>query len=169
MLARLASLRRAFDGFLAANARFERDRRLMPPDALGDLVAYEPASRRAVAAPARARVALAVRSLDIVSATPGHPLSVRLVFANTGTGPGPSPPFVPLLVALDGQARELGESYGKPMRLAPGAVGAATLAVKPGALAPGRYFLAAFPSHPDTGRKLGAGRYHVPLDIAAAP
>ena len=55
------------------------------------------------------------------------------------------------------------------MRLAPGAVGAATLAVKPGALAPGRYFLAAFPSHPDTGRKLGAGRYHVPLDIAAAP
>jgi len=110
-----------------------------------------------------------VRSLEIVPAAPGRPLSARLVLANTGVGPGPSPPFVPLLVALDANARELGESYGKAMRLAPGATAEATIEVKPGTLAPGRYFLAAFPSNPDTGRKLGAGRYHVPLDVAAAP
>lgn len=165
--ARQASLQRRFDRFLAANARFARERRLAPKESLRDLVAYDPATRRIVAAPPPPRVALAVRSLEILPAEPGAPLSARVVFVNTGTGPGKSPPFVPLLVTLDGKAMELGESYGKAMRLAPGAAMTATLAVKPAAMAPGRYFLAAFPSHPETGRKLGMGKYHVALDIAA--
>lgn len=167
--ARLSSLRQRFDAFVAANARFERDRRLAPADALRDLVAYDPSVRRPLPVPPPAKVALSVRSLEIVPAAAGHPLSVRLVLANTGTGPDVSPPFVPLLVTLDPAAKELGESYGKALRLAPGATAEATLAVKPDALSPGRYFLAAFPSHPDTGRKLGTGKYHVPLDVAATP
>ncbi len=164
-----AALRRRFDAFRAANARFARERRLAPDDALRDLVAYDAAARRPLPAPPPARVALAVRSLEVLPATAGGRHFVRLVLANEGTGPGPSPPFVPLLVALDAQAKELGESYGKVLRLAPGAVAEATLAVEPAGLAPGRYFLAAFPSHPDTGRKLGAGKYHVPLDVGGKP
>lgn len=163
--ARLASVRRRFDAFLAANAGFARDRRLAPPDALRELIAYDASARRPLPAPPPATVALAVRSVEVLPVTAGRPLSVRLVLANEGKGPAPSPPFVPLLVTLDAQAKELGESYGKALRLAPGAVAEATLAVNPATLAPGRYFLAAFPSHPDTGRKLGAGKYHVPLDI----
>ena len=165
-------MRRRFDGFLAANAVFERERRLAPHGALRDLVAFDPAARRALPPPPPATVALAVRSLDILPAAAGRPLSVRLGLANDGKGPASSPPFVPLLVTLDAQARELGESYGKALRLAPGEVVETILAVKPATLAAGRYFLAAFPSDPDTGRKLGAGRYHVPLEVGgdtAAP
>ena len=170
--ARLASVRRRFDAFLAANAGFARDPRLAPADALRELVAYDAAARRPLPAAPPATVALAVRSLEVLPAAGGEPIFVRLVFANTGKGPAPSPPFVPLLVTLDGQAKELGERYGKALRLAPGAESEVTLAVAPAALAPGRYFLAAFPSHPDTGRKLGAGKYHVPLEVGggiAAP
>lgn len=170
--ARLALVRHRFDAFLAANAAFARDGRLAPPGALRDLVAYDASARRPLPAPPPAAVALAVRSMEILPAAAGRPLSVRLVLANDGKGPAPSPPFVPLLVTLDAQAKELGESYGKALRLAPGAVAEATLAVNPATLAAGLYFLAAFPSDPDTGRKLGAGKYHVPLEVgsdAAAP
>jgi uncharacterized sulfatase len=162
---RLASVRQRFDAFVSANAAFARERRLAPPDALRELVAYDASARKPLPAPPPATVALAVRRLEILPAAAGRPLSVRLLIANAGKGPASSPPFVPLLVTLDAQAKELGESYGKALRLAPGAVAEATLAVNPATLAPGRYFLAAFPSHPDTGHKLGAGKYHVPLDI----
>jgi len=37
--------------------------------------------------------------------------------------------------------------------------------VKADGLPPGRYFISVFPSHPDTGKKTGAGRYRVPVRL----
>jgi uncharacterized sulfatase len=98
-------------------------------------------------------------------AAPGR-IEVSALFANDAMQP--SPTFVPLVVLTGEDGRELGESYGKALQLAAQSRREVAISVDLGKLAPGRYFVAVIPSHPDTGRSLGAGRYHVPLRVRAA-
>lgn len=72
-----------------------------------------------------------------------------------------SPQFVPLLVIANEHGLELGETAAAARTLAPGE--SVTISWQPDLrkLVPGTCFVSALPSHPDTGRSLGVGQYHV--------
>lgn len=74
-----------------------------------------------------------------------------------------SPTFVPLLVLTDTQGRELGEAYGRAIRLQSGQSQQVALQLPPAARQAEPYFVSLIVSHPDTGRPIGKGQYHVPV------
>jgi hypothetical protein len=72
-----------------------------------------------------------------------------------------SPPFVPLLVLANEHGLELGETAAPARTLAPGESAAITWQPDLRKVAPGTYVVSALPAHPETGRSLGVGQYHV--------
>lgn len=79
----------------------------------------------------------------------------------TQQGPQNSPVFVPLLVLSDAQGHELAEVSGQAMRLQPGQSQTVHLQLPPRHWPAGTYYLSLVVSHPDTGRPIGKGQYHV--------
>ena len=86
---------------------------------------------------------------------------VQGVFSQQGASE--SPVFVPLLVVSDAQGRELAEVSGKAMRLQAGQAQTVQLQLPARTWATGTYYLSLIVSHPDTGRPIGKGQYHVAL------
>ncbi len=72
-----------------------------------------------------------------------------------------SPVFVPLLVLSDAQGHELAEASGPATRLQAGQTQAVQLKLPPRDWPAGTYYLSLIVSHPDTGRPIGKGQYHV--------
>ncbi|HET6435386.1 MAG TPA: LTA synthase family protein [Xanthomonadaceae bacterium] len=160
-----AQVEARFAAFRAANDRFGREGELSPEGAAPALVAYvepPPASAQAdtVAGPP-----FAVRTVDLPPSTPAARIQVSALFANDAATP--SPTFVPLVVVSGEDGVEVGEYYGAALQLPAHARREVPVAVDLGKLAPGRYFVAVIPSHPDTGHSLGAGRYRIPLQVRA--
>ena len=148
--------------YQAANATFLRDRRLSPEGATPRLVAYRAAPAtvaRAGAVTAQA-AGVSVEALALTPASDG--IRLLVTFAN-GDAAG-SRPFVPLAVLSAEDGRELDEGYGAAVQLGPHAHREVRLHL-PQPSAPGRYFVSVRPSDPDTGKPVGRGRYHVPLDV----
>jgi hypothetical protein len=81
----------------------------------------------------------------------------------TQQGGQDSPMFVPLLVLSDAQGRELAELSGQAMILKAGQSQAVQLQFPPRDWPNGTYYLSLIVSHPDTGRPIGKGQYHVSL------
>jgi hypothetical protein len=71
--------------------------------------------------------------------------------------------FVPLLVLTDTLGQELGEVSGKAIQLPAGQSQSVTLNLKLAqpSLINGRYFFSVIVSHPETGKPIGKGQYHV--------
>ncbi len=153
----LARARAQFDAFLAANRQ------------AGSAAALEPAP--AALAPWRDD-GRKLRSVDLASEAGqvsvndlrrGADGSVEATIVNQGTTA--SSPFVPLLVISDAGGLELGETAGEIRTLAPGASVKVALKAKLGRLPHGKYFVSMIPSHPETGRSIGIGRYHVEMPL----
>ena len=79
----------------------------------------------------------------------------------TQQGMQDSPVFVPLLVLSDAQGRELAEASGPATRLQAGQAQSVQLKLPPRDWPAGTYYLSLIVSHPDTGRPIGKGQYHV--------
>jgi hypothetical protein len=108
-------------------------------------------------------VALATTAGDIGVTGVRRAAGARAVFEATFVNHGAvrSPQFVPLLVVANEHGLELGETAAPARTLEPGE--SVTVAWEPDLrkVAPGTYFVSVLPSHPDTGRSLGVGQYHV--------
>lgn len=88
-------------------------------------------------------------------------LSVQGVFSVQGSQE--SPVFVPLLVLTDAGGQELAEVSGQALRLHAGQSESLSLSLKRPDLPPGTYYLSLIVSHPETGRPIGKGQYHVEI------
>jgi uncharacterized sulfatase len=151
-----------FAAFRAANDQFARSLALVPEDVDGHLAAYRDEERALVTLAAASNAATpAVREVSAPNdAQSGH-LTIEVVFANTG--PAATDTFVPLVVLLTEDGREVTESYGSPQRLAAGETLSLQLPVKSLGVPRGRYFLSVLPSNPETGKNMGVGRYRIPI------
>lgn len=161
-----AQVEARFAAFRSANDRFARDGELSPEGAAPALVAYvepppAPAEADSVAGPP-----FAVHAVDVPSPTLPARIRVSALFANDASTP--SPTFVPLVVVSGEDGAEVAEYYGAALQLPAHARREVPVAVDLGDLVPGHYFVAVIPSHPDTGRSVGAGRYRIPLQVRAA-
>jgi hypothetical protein len=81
----------------------------------------------------------------------------------THHGKSKSDVFVPLVVLTDTLGQELGEVSGKAIQLEAGKSQNMALSLKlaPARLVNGRYFISVIVSHPETGKPIGMGQYHV--------
>lgn len=160
-------LRRRFDVFLAANNAFAQQRRLLPDAALATTRPY---AKAVDAAPANrpdmlGSAAVAGLQIDearvIRRADGGLALDLVLHYGSGKT----DMTVVPLAVLQDLDGRELGESYGKAVRMAAGQSLRLQLPVDTRALPAGRYYLSVFPSDPETGKRVGHGRNRIPVQV----
>jgi uncharacterized sulfatase len=147
------------DAFRAASAAIVRLGELAPRASLAPDSAYS-AQGRTLRAPT---LAADLGSLWVAGASAqaaGGEVRLQARIANRGEST--SPPFVPLLVVTDAHGNELGEVSGKAYTLAP--AGSVELDLRGRfKLAPGTYFVSIIVSHPDTGKPIGLGQYHMPV------
>jgi hypothetical protein len=90
---------------------------------------------------------------------PDGTLQAQAVFGQHGSND--SVVFVPLLVLTDPGGRELGEVSGPALSLKAGQHQQVSLSLKPNELPSGTYYMSMVVSHPETGRPVGKGQYHV--------
>lgn len=155
-------VRAQFDTFIANNDAMAKSGKLAPPESTAPQLAFREQGRSLQTVP----VASGPGGL-VVDGTytrrDGAMLQVDARFANHASGR--SVVFVPLLVLTDAQGRELGEAYGKASTVDGTQELPVTLLIKTSALKPGQYFVSVIPSHPDTGKPVGTGQYHVPVQL----
>ncbi len=154
-------------GYLAANAVFLRRMALSPEGGMPKLVAFTAAAAAPMApdaAPLQALPAgLGLDAIRLERSATG--MAVAATFVNGDAKDSSS--FVPLVALAAEDGRELGEKYGSAIQLHAKEHREVLLPLPTASLAPGRYYFSVLPSDPNTGKPLGRGRYHVPLDIPA--
>ena len=155
---------RRFQAHLAANAAFLRRMALSPEGDAPQLVAFQ---ADAEPPPGAASVlddvpsGLSVAEVTLRNAASG-PMAVATFVNGDATD---APEFVPFVVLTAEDGRELGESYGEAIQLRANARREVQLPLPTADLQPGRYYFSVIPSHPETGKRLGRGRYRIPLDL----
>jgi uncharacterized sulfatase len=156
--AALAKARSQFAAFKAANDLMARSAELEPMSAGLALAAYDDA-RRTLRSAALAAEHGRLAVTEVKASMEQGELAVDATFLNGA--PTASPTFVPLLVLSDANGKQVGEAYGKAFTLDPARNLRAHLALGAAKLPPGTYYAAVIPSHPDTGKAVGIGRYHL--------
>jgi hypothetical protein len=155
----LARAQAQFRDFLAANGTAGRSTALAPQGQT-KLAGY--GGERTLRG-----VALAATAGDIgvtgVRRAAGSKARFEATFVNHGAAR--SPQFVPLLVVANEHGLELGETAAPTRTLEPGESVTVTWEPDLRKVAPGTYFISSLPSHPDTGRPLGVGQYHVEVTL----
>lgn len=158
-----ARLRQELALLKAAMASMNKAERLTPPATAGQRKPYL-AKQRTLEPRGHASDVEGVVVSGLLSQWPApEQLQVQGVFHHNG--PGASATFVPLLVVSDAQGKEWGEAYGVATQLAEGQSTEVRLqlVLRPEALAHGPLFASLVVSHPDTGKPIGQGQYHVPV------
>ena len=161
----LSTARAQFQSFLQANAVAGRSPALAPPDAIGALAPYGATSRKlrsvALAAEGGGVGVSGVRR----AAAPGPDGAAMVEATLHNQSTSASRAFVPLLVISDAGGLEVGEIAGEPLTMAAGATLKLALPARLGKLPHGTYFVSVIPSHPETGRSIGIGQYHVEMKL----
>ncbi len=153
--------------YQAANARFLRTLALSPEGGQPRLVAFgigaaNPAPA-ALAAIAALPAGIGMEAVHLERTEGG--VHVAATFVNGDARD--SRAFVPLAVLAAEDGRELREGYGSAIQLRAHERREVLLSLAVPALAPGRYFVSVLPSDPATGKAVGRGRFHLPLDVPA--
>ncbi|OON61151.1 hypothetical protein B0920_19720 [Massilia sp. KIM] len=155
----LARAQAQFGAFVRANAIAGKARELSP--AGGALAAY--GGERSLRS-----VPLVSEAGEVgVSGVRPRPGTGRLTIEATFTNHASmrSREFAPLLVISNEHGVELGEVTGEALSLAPGKSARVTLRPDLSKVPKGTYYLSVLPSHPETGRSIGVGQYHVELKL----
>ncbi|WP_374557556.1 LTA synthase family protein [Thermomonas sp.] len=163
----LAQVAGRLQAYQAANARFLRTLALSPEGGQPRLVAFgigaaNPAPA-ALAAIAALPAGIGMEAVHLERTEDG--VHVAATFVNGDARE--SRAFVPLAVLAAEDGRELREGYGSAIQLRAHERREVLLSLAVPALAPGRYFVSVLPSDPVTGKAVGRGRFHLPLDVPA--
>lgn len=153
--------------YLANNAQFLRKLELSPEGGMPRMVAYQGSHAEPVpAAPAMAALPAGLGLDGVKLQQFADRIQVVATFINGDAHV--SRTFAPLAVLAGEDGRELREGYGSAIQLRPHERREVQLALTMPALAPGRYFVSVLPSDPESGKLIGRGRYHLPLQVGGA-
>jgi uncharacterized sulfatase len=157
----LAQLKAEFGAFRASLHTLENAERLTPPTSESTKSNYVSAQRN-IEPQGR------IEHFKGVEATQTEALlqadgSLQVQSVLTHHGKTTSSVFVPLMVLTDPLGQELAEVSGKAIQLNAGQSQMVSLSLKlaPSRLVSGQYFVSMVVSHPDTGKPIGRGQYHV--------
>lgn len=153
--------------YVAANTRFLSRLVLSPEGGLPKLVAFNAAPGAPVQdAPAIGMLPAGLGLEEVKLTHSADGVNVVATFINGDAIA--SATFSPLAVLAAEDGRELREGYGNAIQLHAHERRDVVLSLAVPSLAPGRYFVSVLPSDPNSGKPLGRGNFHIPLDIAAA-
>ena len=158
----LTEIKKQFAAFRASNDTFTASGALAPDKAYETQVAYDDKTRAPVHPP-DPQSQLSVINVESPVSARGNELSIKASFSNSGEAA--STKFVPLIVITDAKGHELSESYVPALQLQAGKETTLTLPVKLQGIKSGNYFMSVLPAHPDTGKSIGNGRYHIAIKI----
>jgi arylsulfatase A-like enzyme len=147
-----------------ANAIFMEQLALAPGAGTPKLVAYQ-APVPVIQAVAQAPVAHGVSAESAELAATSQSLQLAASFSNGDAQP--SRVFVPLAVLTAADGRELAEVSGPAMQLPAEAHRRVQLSLQRPATCNNHCYVSIFPSDPQTGKAVGLGRYHLPIDADA--
>ncbi|MBD8874417.1 LTA synthase family protein [Rhodanobacter sp. DHB23] len=148
-----------------ANAIFMQKLALAPDGAKPKLVAYqEVAQKEPAIGEAPVMHGLSTDATEVTVA--GHGLQLTAMFGNGDAQQ--SRAFVPLAVLTAEDGHELQETYGHTMQLPANGHQQVQLSLQRPDACSSRCYVSVFPSDPQTGKAIGQGRYHVPVDAGAA-
>lgn len=160
------NLRQALVTFQSNLTQLTRQNRLVAPEHQNQRMLYNETGRSLAAAHTQAHQiqGVVVSGVQVHWDAQQQQVQAQGQFDWKGLSDATSPTFVPLLVLTDADGNELGEAYGAALRLQVGQSHGVQLQLKPNMpLGDGAYFLSLIPSHPETGRPVGKGQYHVAL------
>jgi Phosphoglycerol transferase and related proteins, alkaline phosphatase superfamily len=159
--AALGWVTRRLQRYEQANAIFMQDLALAPDGASPNLVAYQ-AAAQTLQPTGNAPVVhgLSTESTEVTVASHGVQLTVS--FDNGDAQP--SRAFVPLAVLTAEDGRELQEISGAALRLPANGHRQVQLTLQRPDACSSRCYVSVFPSDPQTGKAIGQGRYHIPVD-----
>ncbi|MBD8880027.1 LTA synthase family protein [Rhodanobacter sp. 7MK24] len=156
---------RRLQRYAQANAIFMQKLVLAPDGATPKLVAYqEPAQRAQPIGEAPVMHGLSTDSAEVTVA--GHGVQLTATFSNGDAQPSRS--FVPLAVLTAEDGHELQEISGSAMQLPADGHRQVQLGLPRPEACSSRCYVSVFPSDPQTGKAMGQGRYHMPVDANAA-
>lgn len=164
----LAQAQARFERYRQANERFARTLKLSPEGDTPRLVRYAgtaASDMRARPAPVPASQRHTLHAHDVLAPDGADAAHARVTARFTNATGLARAPFVPLLVLSDERGHEVRESYAAALQLAAGGTGQAQFDLDLDGIAPGRYFIAVLPTHPDTGARVGEGAYRIPFKI----
>lgn len=144
-----------------ANAIFMQNLALTPDGATPKLVAYQAVAQK-LQPTGNAPVVhgLSTESTEVTLA--GHGVQLTVSFDNGDAQP--SRAFVPLAVLTAEDGRELQETSGVALRLPANEHQQVQLTLQRPDACSSRCYVSVFPSDPQTGKAIGQGRYHIPVD-----
>ena len=163
--AALAWATRRRERYEQANAIFMQKLALAPDGAEPKLVAYQ-AGPQTTAPAGDAPVVHGISTQSIELAVVGRNLQLKARFDNGDAEP--SRTFVPLLVLTAEDGRELQETSGHALQLPAHGQQQVQLALPRPEACGSRCYVSLFPSDPETGKPIGQGRYHMPVDRPGA-
>ncbi|MFK2930116.1 LTA synthase family protein [Dyella agri] len=154
---------RHFLRYQQANAIFMQKLALAPGGATPELVAYrEPAQK---VQPIGAAPVMHGLSTDLSEVAAGsHAVQLTVGFSNGDAQA--SRAFVPLAVLTAEDGRELQEVSGAALQLPANGHQRVQLALQRPDACSRRCYVSVFPSDPQTGKAIGQGQYHVPVDAS---
>ena len=161
--AALTQIKKQFDTFRASNDAFSASAVLAPDGIFVTQSAYDEKSRQYSNSP-ESKPQLSVINVHSPASVIAGELSIEVTFSNSGKTA--SERFVPLIVITDAKGHELSESYGTAMQLQASKETTLTLPVKLQGIKSGNYFMSVLPAHPDTGKPVGSGRYHIAIQVS---
>lgn len=149
--------------YTQANAIFMQQKKLDPEAAAPTLVAYQGEPSRPTSVLEQPVLAgLSVESAHVAEA--GQGLQLSLVVGNGDAQS--SRVFVPLAVLAAADGSELQEVYGHALQLPGGSRQQVELELPRPPGCDEHCYVSVFPSDPDTGKAIGQGRYHLPVEPA---
>ncbi|HWX64979.1 MAG TPA: LTA synthase family protein [Rhodanobacter sp.] len=148
-----------------ANAIFMRKLALTPDGATPKLAAYQAVAQKLQpAGDAPVAHGLSMESAEVTLV--GRGVQLTATFDNGDAQQ--SRAFVPLAVLTGGDGRELQEISGPALRLPANGHQQVQLTLQRPDACNSRCYVSMFPSDPQTGKAVGQGRYHVPVDADAS-
>jgi arylsulfatase A-like enzyme len=154
-----------FQRYEQANAIFMQKLTLTPEGATPKLVAYQaPVQKPQPMGEAPVMHGLSTESAEVTVVSQGVQLTA--IFNNGDAQP--SRAFVPLAVLTAEDGHELQEVSGAALQLPAHGHQQVPLILQRSVACSGRCYVSVFPSDPQTGKAIGQGQYHIPMDASTA-
>ena len=155
-----ANAKERFDEFIISNDSFSISGKLIPDNLQNEMISYVQAERNEFKHANLSTVSHVITEVaDLGGPTNKNTIKLSVVFKNNGDVE--SQLFIPLLVISDINGKEIMESYGHPLAIDSNAEKSVEMSANINNLTAGEYFISVIPSHPDTGKPVGTGRYHI--------
>lgn len=153
--------------YLNANAVFLKTKTLSPEGGMPQLVTFDAGTKnaeKAVVVAQQSQPGVSVEAVTVARSPAG--VTAQATFVNGDAVD--SRVFVPMAVLTDASGQELAEAYGAALQLHVRQRQSVRLELKLPQLGVGRYYISVLPTDPESGKRIGHGRYHTQIDVPEA-